>query len=173
MKLLIKAFSCSVFTIILFSACQFSHAQSSVSLQAQSSIKFDAVYFQEWYAGIKVGGTGFNIFFPNVNTGNEIVMKDVYFRNLKAKLHKVKDNYVATLENPSKHYTFKKAEKPADYPFDLGDSECVISYIEAGELKHLKVKVSDERAGTYYVNGPPLVYESPTSSGLATLDDSE
>ncbi|WP_026754319.1 hypothetical protein [Sediminibacter sp. Hel_I_10] len=173
MKLLKQAFCATVFTIVFSSAFNMSHAQGSLSLQAQSSVKFDAVYFQEWYAGIKVGGTGFNIFLPNVNKNQDIVMQDVYFRNLKGKLNKVKDKYVATLKNPSPHYTFKTPEKPKDYPFDLKDSECVISYLENGQTKYLKIAVLNERAGTYYENGPPSIYDDPSSRGLATLDSDD
>jgi len=173
MKLQTKAFYVTAFAIVLSGLSQSSHAQGSMSLEAQAAIKFDAVYFQEWYAGIKVGGTGFNIFLPRVEKESRIELQEVYFRNLKGKLSKVKDNYVATLKNPSKYYTFKKADKPEGYPFDLADSECVVSYNENGETKYIKVKVLEERAGAYYVNGPPLVYEQNSTTRLATLDETE
>ncbi|TXD83924.1 hypothetical protein ESY86_07730 [Subsaximicrobium wynnwilliamsii] len=173
MKLITRTFYVTVFAIGLLGLCQTSHAQSSMSLQAQSAIKFDSVYFQEWFAGIKVGGTGFNIFFPNVDKDDRIELQDVYFRNLKGKLSKVKDKYVATLKNPSKHYTFKKADKPEGYPFDLKDSECVISYNENGQTKFMKVKVLDERAGTYYENGPPSIYQYDATTRMATVDETD
>ena len=72
--------------------------------------------------------------------------------NLKGKLFKIKEIYNAILKNPSKHYTFKKAEKSADYPFTITDDECVTSYTESGQLKYYKIATLNEVAGTYYEN---------------------
>lgn len=173
MKSISKTFFVAAFAIGVFGLCQSSQAQSSMSLQAQSAVKLDAIYFQEWFAGIKIGGTGFNIFLPNVDKSDHVELKEIYFRNLKGTLSKVKDNYVATLTNPSKVYTFKKADKPEGYPFDLADSECVISYNEEGQTKYMKIKVLDERAGTYYENGPPASYQYDATTRLATVDEEE
>lgn len=138
--------------------------------EPSTTFKVKTIAFQEWYAGIKVGGTGMNVFVPIVNKEDHIKIDSVYFRNLKGQLVENYGRYKAILKNKSPYYTFKKAEKDKDFPFDLADNECAISYIENGEIKYLKVTDINEKAGTYYENGPPSIYENKASTILATTD---
>lgn len=135
------------------------------------SFKVKPISFQEWFAGIKVGGTGVNVFVPIVNKGSHIKIDSIYFRNLKGKLIQNYGRYSATLKNNSPYYTFKKTEKGIDYPFILTDNECAISYVENGQTKYLKVKDVNEVEGTYYENGPPSIYENNTSTVVASNDN--
>ncbi|WP_299098105.1 hypothetical protein [uncultured Winogradskyella sp.] len=129
------------------------------SFQASTTFKVKTISFQEWYAGIKVGGTGMNVFVPIVNKQEHIKIDSVYFRNLKAKLVENYGRYTAVLKNKSPYYTFKKAEKDKDFPFTLEDNECAISYVENGIVKYVKVSDLDEKRGVYYENGPPEIYK--------------
>jgi len=167
-----KPLKTAVFAIVFLGMSNLSLAQGdNTSLKAQSAIKFDAVYFQEWYTGMNMGTTGYNVFFPNVNLNGSIQLKEVYFRNLKAPLRQEEGLFVATLENPSRIHTFKSPDKTEDYRFNLRDNECVLSYVENGKINYIKVTVNDERAATYYKNGPPSIYENPASTRLAKLDE--
>lgn len=141
--------------------------------QESTSFKVKTIAFQEWYAGIKVGGTGINVFVPVVNKEDNIQIDSVYFRNLKGKLVSNHGRYTATLKNDSPYYTFKIQEKPDDYPFTLGINECAISYIENGEVKYLKVTDLNEKRGVYYENGPPSIYERASSTVIASNDEEE
>ena len=141
--------------------------------EEQLPFKVKPVAFQEWYAGIKVGGTGINIFVPITDLDENIEIDRVYFRNLTSKLSKKDDKYVAVLKNKSRNYTFKKSEADADYPFKLKDSECVVSYIENGTIKYLKIATVNEFAGIYYENGPPSIYSKKSETILATVDEDE
>ena len=175
MTLLKKATYAIVFTVIYGTAFS-GLAQNKVSTATfveQAPFKVNQVYFQEWYAGIKVGGTGINIFLPITNVEENIEINQVYFRNLTGKLTKKDGKYYALLKNKSPHYTFKKSEAPANYPFVLGDNECAVSYIEDGITKYLKIEANNEVAGTYYENGPPSIYSRSSSSGVAALDEEE
>ena len=176
MKLIRKAI-CAIVLAIVFS-CTFQCSSSKVAPTSTMfvkpvSLKVKPVYFQEWYAGIKVGGTGFNVFVPASNFDKNITLDNVYFRNLKGKLIKQEGEYVAILKSKSRQYTFSKPEKPEDYPFDLADNECAISYIENGKTKYFKIKQLNEFAGTYYENGPPSIYERNSSSVVASTDDDD
>ena len=178
MKLLKKAIYGIVFTGIGLSTLQIANSQevstkNMITFEEPTELSVKPVYFQEWYAGIKVGGTGINVFVPIANESQDIVIDSIYFRNLKGKLTKKDGKYFATLENASKLYTFKKTEKPVDYPFVLEDNECAISYIENGETKYFKVAQLNEVAGTYYENGPPSIYTNSADSGYASTDDDE
>lgn len=139
--------------------------------ETQTPFNVEPVHFQEWYAGIDVGGTGLNVFIPITGINKDVTIDRVYFRNLEGKLEKKNGKYVAVLENASKLYTFKKSERPDDYPFTLLDYECVISYIEDGTTKYHKITKLNEVAGTYYENGPSNLYLNSNTSGMATLDE--
>ena len=160
------------FTAIIFTTFQCA-SPKVVTTQFEQEVPFslEAVSFQEWYAGIKVGGTGINVFLPLKNVNQNVTIDSIYFRNLKAKLEMKDGKYVAVLENTSKFYTFKKSERPDDYPFTLLDDECAISYIENGVTKYHKVSQLNEVAGIYYENGPPSLYLKKATSIMATLDE--
>ena len=172
MKLLKKAYYALVFTGIIATTLQCSSSKDLITtFEEPTSFKVKPVYFQEWYAGIEVGGTGINIFVPVVNEANNVVIDSVYFRNLKGKLTKKDGRYSAILKNKSPHYVFVKSERGIDYPFSLKDDECAIRFTENGETKYLKITKTQEKEGTYYENGPPAIYANNLSSIIATTDD--
>ena len=174
MKKLKRAIYVFVFAIAFsftFQCASSKEVATTFEYQAPFTVK--TVVFQEWYPGIKVGGTGMNIFLPISDVKGNIVFDEVYFRNLKGKLIKKEYNYMAVLKNPSRTYTFKKADRPIDYPFDLADNECVLSYIQNGQTKYYKIMTLNEVAGTYYENGPPSIYTRPSSDAMASLDEEE
>jgi len=148
--------------VIAFTTYQCS--SSKYQLQEESSLNPNKVYFQEWYAGIKVGGSGVNIYFPNLEGSKAIVIDSVYFRKMSGKLTKGRARYSAILKRPSQHYDNiseaynndekKKALKAINFPFLLKHDECVISYLEDGAKKYLKIKGITEREGIYYEDGP-------------------
>lgn len=181
MNLLKKAMNAIFLSVIMVSVFNCSSSKQMISqtelskpaivLQEKPVFHLDQVQFQEWYAGIKVGGTGINVFLPNVTNDENIVFETVYFRNLTGKITKTKGQYAAILKNRSKYYTWEYPEKPADYPFDLTPDECIISYKENGETKYLKIASLEEKAGTYYENGPPSIYANEPTSVIATVEE--
>ncbi|MDG5491142.1 hypothetical protein [Psychroserpens sp. SPM9] len=174
MKLFKKMTFAILFVTVI--ATTFQCASSKVvatQFEQDTPFNIKPVAFQEWYAGIKIGTTGLNVFLPLTNVDQNVTIDSIYFRNLKGKLQEKGEKYIATLQNTTKGYTFKKSERPADYPFMLQDYECVISYIENGVTKYYKITQLNEVAGTYYENGPPSLYLKSASSGMATLDDDE
>jgi hypothetical protein len=167
-----KTYRAMTFAIVIALISQFVNAQSAIAsneitTEVPSGLNTETILFQEWYAGIEVGGTGINVFVPIVNQNSDIVIDSVYFRNLKGKLIQKDGKYFASLENTSKLYTFKKSKKPADYPFNLKDNECVITYTENGKSKYFKVTQLNEVAGTYYENGPKSIYTGDSDSRIA------
>jgi hypothetical protein len=136
---------------------QFQCASSKPKLQDSAAFQTDRIYFQEWFAGINVGGTGMNMYFPNLNSSNNVVIDSVYFRNLKGKLTPGRATYTAILKNKSPYDTTTTKVR---IPFKLSDNECVISYFENGEKKYLKIGNISEKEGIYYEDGPPMTLSS-------------
>lgn len=173
MKLLRKATYAIVLAVVFSFTFQCSSSKdvaTTVMFEDPSSFQVKSVYFQEWYAGIKVGGTGINVFVPIVNKDSNITIDRIYFRNLTGKLVKEKERYLAVLKNDSPHYTFTKSEQSSDFPFTLTDKECAISYLENGQTKYMKITEMEEVAGTYYENGPPSIYDNSSSDVVANRD---
>ncbi|WP_299127100.1 hypothetical protein [uncultured Winogradskyella sp.] len=161
-----------VLSILTFFQCA-SIKVTSTTFEEKTPFKINSISFQEWYAGIKVGGTGINVFIPISASKNNISLKEVFFRNLRGKLIKEDGKYTSVLKNPSRLYTFKTPEKTENYPFDLLDTECVISYSENGQIKYHKITSLNEVAGTYYEDGPPSIYTSKKTSDMASLDEED
>lgn len=151
-------------TLAIIASTAYQCSSSKYKLEEASSLETNKVYFQEWYAGIKVGGSGVNIYFPNLNASNSIVIDSVYFRKMSGKLNKGRARYSAILKKQSQHYanistSYNNDEKRKDikainFPFLLKHDECVISYFENGEKKYLKIKGILEKEGIYYEDGP-------------------
>ena len=173
MKLLKNAAYAIVF-IVVYGTTNFCVAQNSnarITFQKQAPFNVNSASFQEWYAGIKVGGTGINIFLPITDVAQNVEITHVYFRNLTSELIKIKGTYSAQLKNDSPYYTFTKPEASADYPFKLKDNECVVAYIESGKTKYFKITKITEFAGTYYENGPPAIYARENAKDIVAIED--
>ena len=151
------------FCFLSFMCLYFQCSSTKPLLEENAPFTSNKAYFQEWYAGIKVGGSGVNIYFPNLDDSESIVIDSVYFQKMKGKLTKGRARYSAVLMKPDKHYanisssyedTSKKRRKEMDFPFLLKEDECVISYFQNGERKFVKIKGLIERRGIYYEDGP-------------------
>lgn len=150
-------------SLLLFAICiAFSTYQCSSSkykLEKESVLTPHKPYFQSWTTTIKDGGSGVNVYFPNLNANNNVVLDSIYFRGIKGKLVKGRAMYTAQLKNPSPYdrdmsieAAFKKETK-STFPFKLTNTDCVISYLEDGVRKYLKVSGLTEKEGVFYDKG--------------------
>lgn len=173
MKLFKKAIYAICFVIVFSSTYHCSSPKMAVlpSPHKTPTLKLEEkIVFQEWYAGIKVGGTGINLFIPVVGTNSNLKLDSVYFRNMKGKLIKGDSTYSVVLKNDSPYYEPNPSNEITN-PFGLTPEECMITYNENGKTKYLKASKINERAGTYYDKGHPSLYTTATSSILATVDE--
>ncbi len=173
MKLFKKAICAVCLAVVFSSTYQCSSPKNiAVSTPLNNTIaEFDQkIVFQEWYAGIKVGGTGINLFIPVVETNSNLQLDSVYFRNMKGKLIKGHSTYSVVLKNDSPYYQPNPSNEVTN-PFDLSPEECLITYIENGKTKYMKASKINEKAGTYYDAGHPSLYETASSRTLATIDE--
>lgn len=171
MNLLKKATNVVIFAVIISSGFQCSSPKTAIAPKEISELKLhDPIVFQEWYAGINVGGTGVNLFVPKFASNPNIQVDSVYFRNMKGKLIDRDAMYSVILKNDSQNYVPNPSNAKTN-PFNLNPNECMIQYTENGQTKYLKIASVVEKAGTYYENGPPSIYETSPASIMATVDE--
>lgn len=171
MNLLKKAMNAVFFTVTIFSTFLCMSQNGAVAPQEIPEIELkESIIFQEWYAGINVGGTGVNMFIPKFQTNRNIQVDSVYFRNMKGKLINRDAMYSVILKNDSPYYLPNPSNAKTN-PFNLTADECIIRYNENGQIKYLKIASVVEKAGTYYENGPPTIYESAPSAIFATVEE--
>ncbi|MEZ4801614.1 MAG: hypothetical protein R2797_02495 [Gelidibacter sp.] len=170
MNLLKKAMNATIFAVIISSTFQCASPKVAPTQQPISEFQMqDPIVFQEWYAGIKVGGTGINMFVPKFNTDKNIQIDSVYFRNMKGKLVSGDSMYSVVLKNDSPNYVPNPSTAITN-PFNLTPNECIISYTENGQIKYLKIASIVEKAGTYYEDGPPAIYDNVSTRAVATVE---
>jgi hypothetical protein len=171
MNLLKKSMNAALFAVIVSSTFHCNSQVVAVNSKGTSELTLQKpVLFQEWYAGINIGGTGINMFIPKFDAKRKILVDSVYFRNMKGKLVSKDTMYSAVLKNDSPYYVPNPSNAQTN-PFNLTPNECMIKYSENGQIKYLKIVSIVEKAGTYYENGPPSIYESSPTSILATVEE--
>jgi hypothetical protein len=168
MKLL-KAVTFSI--VVLFVLMSFSQCSSSKMLQEKAPVNFGAVYFQSWVAGVQGGGSGINIFIPiNEMALGSFELDSVYFRGKSAKLETKTDKtlYIGRFSTPANQQKdIKMTNDPngeygnaatgltENFPFQLKDDECVVSYKDNSQTKYYKIENISEKARVEYPSAPP------------------
>ena len=111
---------------------------------------FGDVYYQDWVAGVKEGGSGTNVHITFSSFVEDVVIMDLYFRNKVVKAQNSPQNrnqYVGYFKNDAIPDLImdidpvKEAQNTPvmPFPFNLKDDEAVVSYLHKGEVKYAKV----------------------------------
>jgi len=141
----------------------FSQCSSAKKLQEQVAITFGEVYCQKW------GGSGLNIIIPTSSTS--IKLDSVYFRGKVAKLE-IKSSgdvvyigkFLSSLNtkqdiimssNPKAEHGNKLPVIQEKIPFELKDTECVISYKKGKKTQYFKISNVLEKDLLAYPSAPP------------------
>lgn len=159
------------FLAIGFSQCTSAKQNMKISETINISIQMKSqVYFQNWIAGIKGGGSGTNLFISaSILTGKKPFK--AWFKGKSANIETTKVNnvdfYVAYFKGDSnqlKDYTMEadvKQEygnkipvKKEVFPFDLLENEAVISYKENDKTKYLKLTNISQKEMLAYPSAP-------------------
>ena len=162
----LKNISFSLLLVLILSS--FSQCSSAQKLEKSSLMNFGDVYCQKWVAGIKEGGSGINLFIPVAKSNKNSQLDSVYFRGKVAKLKfdSVNKQYYANFKNaqkkdiilssdPKKEYGNSVPQLPKKIPFELKESECVVSYIENKNTKYVKINNINEKPLLSYPSEPP------------------
>ncbi|MFL0352929.1 hypothetical protein [Xanthomarina sp. GH4-25] len=153
--------------VILISFTQCSSAQK-LQLQENVSFELGQVTFQRWVAGVQGGGSGIHMLINVVSNKNNVIFDSVYFRGYQTKIEIGKIDYIANFktdlnqredlimsENGKEEFGNESPIKEANFPFKIADNECVISYLEKGTTKYLKVNNLVEKPKEDYPSAPP------------------
>lgn len=143
-----------VFIILTFSQCA-----STQKIQNTAPVKFGDVYYQEWISGVEGEGSGFNIFIPVISNVNNIKLDSVYFKGKQTKLESRNGTLFIgrfITEANQKHDIIMSSDRLAEYgnkvpklpkksPFDLKNTECVVSYQQANKIKYFKIETISKK----------------------------
>ena len=154
--------------LLLSIMANFLNCASSQSLEKSIPLEIGDVYFQNWVAGVKGGGSGVNLFIPIISNTNNIILDSVYFRGKKVKLE-LKNNtlyvgYFKSLINEKKDIVMSSnrieelnnpvPKIPKNIPFKLENNECVVSYKNNGKTKYHKLSNITEKEKQYLPSAP-------------------
>jgi hypothetical protein len=157
--------------IIMLHTFLFSSCSTAQKLLTKSPIEYDEVYFQKWAAGIKEGGSGMNLFIPiKKELSKSIQLDSVYFKGKGVLLQKIEGKKTAYVGRFKFNFNHKKDTTMSSVlneeygnqapilkekiPFDLKDSECVVSYKEGNETKYFKIENVIEKQPQNYPGVP-------------------
>lgn len=136
----------SKLALLLVVFTNFYQCSGAQKLQEKAPTIFGEVYCQSWVAGVKGGGAGTNIFIETKS--NNLVLDSVYFRGKVSKLETKPGNsqlFIGRFLSTSNTEKFKLEVTANDtflseeFPFQLEDNECVISYTLDGKTKYYKI----------------------------------
>jgi hypothetical protein len=166
-KVISNIFSLSV---ILFglSSCA-GGKETGFSFDQEPPFTLGDVYYQDWVAGVRKGGSGTNIYITIDSYVDEVVIMDIYFRNKKLKAqnsYQNRDQYVGYLKNqPGPDIIMdidpvKESQNipPESFPFQLEEDEAVLSYLHNEEVKFLKISKMEQK--------PMIAYPGVNSKGI-------
>ncbi|GAB5563422.1 MAG: hypothetical protein Wins2KO_04850 [Winogradskyella sp.] len=170
MKELRKAVFAITFLLIIPFAIQCASPKITVpEFQKQAPFAINKVYFQNWYAGVKLGNTGVDIFVPLENKNQNVKIDSIFFKNLKGKLSENKGSYTVLLrEEPVSIFQ----EEPRNQ-FGLDDDEFVISYIQDNETKYYKTNNSKQLSSVSFQYVKKSYLKSENRDVIVSLDEDE
>lgn len=126
------------------------------------------VFYQDWVAGVREGGSGTNVHITIDSYQDDVVIKEVFFRNKKVKAQnspQYMDTYIGYFKNETRPDIIMDNDPvqesqnipPEAFPFQLADDEAVLSYLHKDEVKFVKLSKMDRK--------PMLAYPS-TKKGI-------
>ena len=145
----IKFFSCCFLVALIGCATNY-------KLEKKSVLSFNESYYNLWSSGVKGGGAGFNVYLVVDKSSNldkrNTKIEGIYFKEKYTQLKDQgfnkyqafvkEDNNLERLEiDNSKEVKAAEIEKKK-IPFNLKESEAVVSYLINDEQKYVKIKLT-------------------------------
>ena len=134
-----------------------------MKLEKEAPTTFGDVYFQSWVAGVKGGGSGTNIFIETLK--DDIVLDSVFFRGKISKLETKPNNkqlfigrFLSTSNTEDVNLENAKSDiiNDKDFPFELENTECVVSYTLDGKIRYYKLSnIIERQTDALPMSAPP------------------
>lgn len=151
-----------------FSNCGGSrNGESNFELTSSPPFTLGEVYFQNWVAGVRDGGSGTHVSITFENMDDGVRIKNIYFHN---KMEKAQQSE----QNPSHYMGYFSTKKKGDvimdinpaaeaqnrppeaFPFNLLDNEAVISYYHKEKIGYFKLVEIKEKPLLAYPQSNPI-----------------
>jgi len=161
MKFLKNIWSLSLLSLSVIS---FSQCSSTKKLQNSTPFEIGNAYYQNWFSGVKGGGSGTNLYIPIISNPNNIMLDSAYFRGNQVKLEFKNDTiFIGHLKKSTnkKPDIIMSSEPFAEYGnqvpelhkrihFELKEGECVISYNFKNKTRYFKINKVIEKEPKHY-----------------------
>lgn len=136
----------------IFFCCK--STKSDFSIEKKPTPVLTNSYFTNWVSGVKGGGAGYSIFLF-FEENDSLDFKGVYFKNRYAKIKfQGKNKYQAFIKSNQnreeipldgeEEIEIKQKPTVEKIPFELSKNEAVISYLEKGKLKFMKIVLTEK-----------------------------
>ncbi|MEO0527291.1 MAG: hypothetical protein AAFZ89_08700 [Bacteroidota bacterium] len=158
-----------VITLGLFSC------SSQKKLETKTPFEIGSASCQQWTGGREGSGSGITLKIPVSNVTDTVEFQKAYFRGKTGEIrtNTINDQLFAMVE-----FVTKKANKPdivmhsdpkkevgnqppkrhkehvSDFPFELKSDEAILSYLENGDVKYVKVSTIKEKPISIYQSRP-------------------
>ena len=149
---LFKTWTSSFFVsvvLITFYSCA-GGKDAGYSFEQEPPFTLGTVYYQDWVAGVREGGSGTNVHISIDSYTDDVVIKNIFFSN---KIQKAQnspqnvDQYVGYFKNKGRPDIvmdgdpLKEAQNipPEAFPFQLKNNEAVLSFLHNNEVKYVKI----------------------------------
>ncbi|MBL4663766.1 MAG: hypothetical protein JKY22_09505 [Flavobacteriaceae bacterium] len=147
----------TILAVILFSLNSCAGGKGTGSLfEQEPPFTLGAVYYQDWVAGVREGGSGTNVHVMVESYIEDVKILDIYFRNKKERAQSTPQNidqYIGYFKNKIRPDivmdgdAVKEAQNvpPEAFPFKLAEDEAVLSYKQNNELKYIKLSNMEQK----------------------------
>lgn len=120
------------------------------SFEQEPPFTLGTVYYQDWVAGIRKGGSGTNVHITVDSYTEEVVLLNIFFSNRKVKAQNSPQNvdqYIGYFKNEGRPDVIMDGDPvketqnipPEVFPFQLKKNEAVLSYLHNLEVKYFKI----------------------------------
>lgn len=140
----------AILFMLLYACAGGKSNNSNYIIEQHPPFTFGDVFYQDWVAGIKEGGSGTNLHVSFASFTEDVVILDIFFRNKIVKAQRspqYRNSYVGYFKNEMQPDVImdidpaKEAQNtpPIVFPFDLNHDEAVLSYLHGDQIKYVKI----------------------------------
>ena len=156
-------------SLMLFSFSNCGNAKMSDSqppLVENPPFVLGEVFYQDWVAGTKEGGSGTRVHITVASFTENVQVSDIYFKDKKAKAQNSPHyprQYVGNFMNATNRDVIMDSNPtleaqntpPAKSPFALNENDAVLSYVQNGTLKYYKISNMKQKPILAYPQSNP------------------